>query len=82
MEATRRADISSLIVDMWLTIKEAATRANVSVKTIRRRIDEGLLRYARTAGDSGHYRIDSESLDDLYLRSGKKAKAVLRSMGL
>ena len=67
---------------MWLTIRQAADRANVSVKTIRRRIDEGLLRYARTAGDSGHYRIDSESLDDLYLRTNKKAVAVLKSFGL
>lgn len=66
----------------WLTIRQAAQKANVSTSTIRRRIEEGKLRIARTAGDRGHYRVDSNSLDDLFSSVEKKAVAVLRSFGL
>jgi excisionase family DNA binding protein len=66
----------------WLTIRQAAQKANVSTSTIRRRIEEGKLRIARTAGDSGHYRVDANSLDDLFANAEKKAVAVLRSFGL
>ena len=66
----------------WLTTKQAAEHAGVSVSTIRRLLNDGLISAGRTHGNHGHWRIDAESIDALFKSADKKAVALLKSFRL
>jgi len=63
-------DDLGLGTDHWLTVREAARRASVDPRTIRRWADTGQLRARRTPG--GHRQISLSGLGDAYSASSKK----------
>ncbi|MCT2023187.1 helix-turn-helix domain-containing protein [Corynebacterium sanguinis] len=51
------------ITRKWLTLKEAAVYTGYSVKTLRRRIQDGTLKASRTGRD---YRVKTDDLDAMF----------------
>lgn len=60
----RREDDLGLGTDRWLSVREAARRASVDPRTIRRWADIGQIRARRTPG--GHRQISLSGLADAY----------------
>lgn len=58
------SDDLGLGLDRWLTVREAARRASVDPRTIRRWADTGQIRARRTPG--GHRQISLTGLGDAY----------------
>lgn len=63
-ELSANSDDLGLGLDRWLTVREAARRASVDPRTIRRWADTGQIRARRTPG--GHRQISLTGLGDAY----------------
>ncbi len=57
-----------------LTPKQAADRASVDEKTVRRWVAEGRLSAKRRGGPRGHLFIDPTDLDSMYREAGSRGQ--------
>jgi len=68
------------IMPRYLPMGKAVQYSGVSRHTLYRMLEQGHISGDRTPG--GHWRIDKESIDDWFVRSDKKAFALMRDLGL
>ena len=66
----------------WLTISAVFKYASLSRKTVYKMLLNGDLRGRKTKGDSGHWRVDKDSIDEWFMQGEKKALAICQSLGL
>ena len=70
-------DLSAL---KWLTLPEACIYARMSKNTMKKYLDAGHFSGERI--ESGHWRIDRESIDGYFGETRQKALALLKGMRL
>jgi len=69
-DSARGTDDLGLGTDQWLSVREAARRAAVDPRTIRRWADTGQIRGRRTPG--GHRQISLNGLGTAYSSAGRR----------
>lgn len=75
--AKETLDLSAL---KWLTLPEACIYARMSKNTLKKYLENGHFSGERL--DSGHWRIDRESIDGYFGETQQKALVLLRKMRL
>ena len=77
---SKNVDLASI---RWLTMPQACEYANACRKTLRRLLLEGSIKGDRFGGgEKSRWRIDRESIDAYFTRSGDSVLAKLESLGL